>query len=85
METASTINTAIQIASNCVGFVLFFMLLKSQIKKRDDAFDKVVEVLNGILTRLAVMEKDQEHMSEDIRELKGSQRHIVEYNNPKKR
>lgn len=84
METASTINTIIQIVGNCVGFILFFMLLKTQIKKRDDAFDKVVEVLNGLLTRVALIEKDQEHMSDDITELKSNQKHIVTYN-PNKR
>lgn len=70
METASTVNAVIQIIANCVGFLLFFGLLRAQMKKRDDAFDKVVEILNGLLTRVAIVENDQKHMQQDITEIK---------------
>lgn len=66
MEAANTMNAVIQIVANCVGFVLFFGLLRAQMKKRDEAFDKVVEILNGLLTRMALVENDQKHMKEDI-------------------
>lgn len=70
METANTVNAVIQIVANCVGFLLFFGLLRAQMKKRDEAFDKVVEILNGLLTRVAVVENDHKHMQNDITELK---------------
>lgn len=70
METANTINAVIQIVANCVGFLLFFGLLRAQMRKRDDAFDKVVEVLNGLLTRIALVENNQKHMQDDITEIK---------------
>lgn len=70
METANTVNAVIQIVANCVGFLLFFGLLRAQMKKRDEAFDKVVEILNGLLTRMAVVENDHKHMQNDITELK---------------
>lgn len=70
-------NTIIQVVANCVGFLLFFMLLKAQIKKRDDAFDKTVEIVNQILQRLVKVEVTQEHHEQDIREIKEDR--IVKY------
>lgn len=70
METVGTINTIIQVAANCVGFLLFFWLLKAQVKKRDDAFDKTIEIVNQILQRLTKVETIQTHQGEDIREVK---------------
>lgn len=80
METAGTFNTIIQVIANCVGFGLFFMLLKAQVKKRDDAFDKTVDVVNQILQRLIKIETTQEHHDEEIGELKESR--IVKYRKP---
>lgn len=70
METAITLNTIVQVAANCVGFLLFFMLLKSQVKKRDDAFDKTVEIVNHILQRLTKVETIQENQEDDIKEVR---------------
>lgn len=70
METVVTFNTIVQVVANCVGFGLFFMLLKAQVKKRDDAFDKTLEVVNQILQRLIKVETIQEHHDEEIAELK---------------
>lgn len=77
MEKESLI---VQLFANLGGFSILFYLIKRQIDRRDTAFDKMVEVLNGLLTRVAVVEKDQEHMSDDIKELK--ERKMVTY--PKK-
>lgn len=70
METVVTFNTIVQVVANCVGFALFFLLLKAQVKKRDDAFDKTVDIVNQILQRLIKLETVQDHHDEEIAELK---------------
>lgn len=70
METAVTFNAIIQVAANCIGFLLFFWVLKAQIKKRDDAFDKTVEIVNQILQRLTRVETTQIHHEKDIEEIR---------------
>ncbi len=77
METAGTINAIIQLIVNSIGFILFFGLLKVQIKKRDEAFDKIVEVVNGMLRRLDLIENEQKHVEKDIKEIK--ENYLVKY------
>jgi len=60
METANLTNTIITLVGNCVGFVLFFWAMNGQLKKHIHAFDRIVEVVNGMLIRLAEMEKTQQ-------------------------
>jgi len=66
MEAASIINTIIQIVANCVGFVLFFMLLKSQFVKNTEVLNKTVDIVNDLWRRVDLIENNQMHMKEDF-------------------
>lgn len=86
MEDANPL--VIQVFANLGGFGLLFWLIKRMIDRRDTAFDKMVELLNGMLVRQAETEKTQgfhEHRIENLEdEVKGMR--IVHYpQNPKKR
>lgn len=80
METSQIV---VQIFANVgISAVLFFVITR-QINRRDTAFDKMVDLLNGLLRRqdvsennLTYMKKEQDRQAEDIKEIR---RYKVEY------
>lgn len=78
METNPLI---VQLFANLGGFALLFWLIKRMIERRDNAFDKIVEVVNNILVRQASTEKTQEFHEHRIEKIEQEQEkmRIVRY------
>lgn len=85
METLQIIQIVVQVVANCVGFGLFLWMAKREMDSKASAFDKIVEVVNNMLERMIRVETNQEHMQDDIREVKDKQQQYLITYNPNKR